>query len=399
MREGRWYDIHLDPVKDSDGNVTQIAVHASDITERLEAEKRLHESEERYRSLFENTHTIMLLIDPLSLEIIDANPAAQRFYGYSHEEMTRLKITDININPQSKTAVDAKRAADGKMNHFIFPHRLKSGEIREVEVFSNPVMIGEKAVLFLVIHDITEKKILEQQISDALELNSKIIDESLIGIAAYRETGECVMINEAGAKIVGISKDALLKDNFRKINYWKKSGLTKYAEQALSSDKPVSCLVQSVTTSRKDLVIECKLSSFYIKGEKLLLVLFEDKTESRKAMEELMMSEGRFRKFMDSANAMIWLSSADGSEMLYVNPAFETIYGRPVEDHIKNPDIWLDVVHPADAGITEAGILELLEKGYSKSEYRIIRPDGNIVWLQDIKFKILDLNGVAVQVG
>jgi PAS domain-containing protein len=67
-----------------------------DVTKRKRAEEALRESEERYRSLFTNNHTVMLLIDPKTADIVDANPAACSFYGWGHEELTSKKITDIN---------------------------------------------------------------------------------------------------------------------------------------------------------------------------------------------------------------------------------------------------------------------------------------------------------------
>ena len=67
-----------------------------DITDRKKAETALRESEERYRSLFKNNHSVMLLIDPGSADIVDANPAAVSFYGWSIEALTGKKITDIN---------------------------------------------------------------------------------------------------------------------------------------------------------------------------------------------------------------------------------------------------------------------------------------------------------------
>lgn len=69
----------------------------SEIAERKQVEKELRESEQRYSSLFKNNHSVMLLIDPESADIVEANPAACSFYGWSQEELTSMKITDINM--------------------------------------------------------------------------------------------------------------------------------------------------------------------------------------------------------------------------------------------------------------------------------------------------------------
>ncbi|HEY9162111.1 MAG TPA: PAS domain S-box protein [Desulfomonilia bacterium] len=162
--EGRWYDIHVDPILDVSGSLAQISVIAADITDKITVMEKFVQSEERYRSLFDNSHTVMLLIDPLTMNIVDANRAAVKFYGYSHEEITSLKITDINQTSPEIFAVNAINSVNGKTNTIIVPHRLADGEVRKVEVFTNPVMIGHKSFLFSVVHDITEKKFFEQQI-------------------------------------------------------------------------------------------------------------------------------------------------------------------------------------------------------------------------------------------
>jgi len=341
----------------------------------------------------------MLLIDPVTLNIVDANRAAVKYYGYSHEEITSLKITDINQTPPEITAVNAKNATNGKVNRFMFPHRLANGEVREVEVFTNPVMIGQNALLFSVIHDVTEKKMLEQQIHDALEMNSRIIDESPVGIVVYKLTGECLMANETAARITGGPLEKILKTNFRKLVSWQKSGMLDAADEAIRTNRIVSRLINLTSIFGKEINVDCKFGSLEIKGERHHLLMFEDVTSRIKAEDLLRISEGRFRKFMDTLNEMIWLGSVDGKESIYVNPAFEKIYGRNIEEYRSNPDLWLEAVHPADKEIAVASAIELAERGFSKSEYRIIKPKGEIVWLKDVKFKVLDAKGKPVQTG
>jgi len=132
-----------------------------DITRRKKAEKALRESEERYRSLFKNNHSVMLIIDPVSADIVDANPAAVSFYGWSFETLAGKKITDINTLSNEHVFQEMGKAKTEQRRVFYFRHRLANGEIRDVEVFSGPIKVHGRELLYSIIHDITERKQVE----------------------------------------------------------------------------------------------------------------------------------------------------------------------------------------------------------------------------------------------
>ena len=81
----------MDPFK-------EFRIALTDITELKNTEKALKYSEERYRDIFISNPAVMILVDISNGNIIDANPAAIKFYGYSLEEMLRMKIGDINVS-------------------------------------------------------------------------------------------------------------------------------------------------------------------------------------------------------------------------------------------------------------------------------------------------------------
>ena len=136
-----------------------------EITESYEMEKKLAQSEEKFRSAFMNHNSPMLIINPDNMKIVEANQAALEFYGYSYDEITSLKINDINIFKDDKVKSEVENARSKKSNKFNFKHRLKSGEIRDVEVHSGPVRIDGQEYLFSIIHDITERKKVEEKIN------------------------------------------------------------------------------------------------------------------------------------------------------------------------------------------------------------------------------------------
>lgn len=119
--------------------------------------------EEQRQDIFNNIHAVMLLIDPDTADIIDANPAALDFYGYSLETITGMKISDINTLSKEQIFDEMQMAKTEQRTYFIFRHRLADGEIRDVEVYSGPIFMNGRKVLFSIIHDITERKKAEEE--------------------------------------------------------------------------------------------------------------------------------------------------------------------------------------------------------------------------------------------
>ncbi|WP_407283335.1 PAS domain-containing sensor histidine kinase [Methanolobus sp. WCC1] len=118
-----------------------------------------------YRSLFKYNKAITLLINPENFETIDANNAACDYYGWSLEVITCMKIQDINLLPPDKILEEMQNAVAEKRNYFLFKHKLADGQIRDVEVYSSPVIVNSKKLLYSIIHDITERKKAEAELN------------------------------------------------------------------------------------------------------------------------------------------------------------------------------------------------------------------------------------------
>ncbi|MCX7169580.1 MAG: ATP-binding protein, partial [Proteobacteria bacterium] len=118
----------------------------------------LRESETRFREMFEHNVAVMLLVDPDTGALIDANAAAALFYGYPVERLRTMRIDQINTLTPAEIAEKRLQACHHERNVFIFPHRLASGEVRTVEVRTSPVEVGARSLLFSIVQDITERE-------------------------------------------------------------------------------------------------------------------------------------------------------------------------------------------------------------------------------------------------
>ena len=121
----------------------------------------LADSEARYGALFESAKAAMLILDPESGAILDANPAALAFYGYDLQQMRAMRIFDINTLSPDEIRERMCGASDGSETAFIFSHRRSNGDVRLVEVHSGPFRYEGRQALYSIIHDVTERQRIE----------------------------------------------------------------------------------------------------------------------------------------------------------------------------------------------------------------------------------------------
>ena len=139
----------------------------SEIAARKKTETALQESQKLYRDIFEKNNAMKWLADPSSGKIIDANPAACEFYQYSYEEITNLRLWDINVKSESEIKKVLTSANSGEKTEFTFKHRLASGEIRDVLVYTGALESGGKKLLHSIIIDITDRIRAEESLKHA----------------------------------------------------------------------------------------------------------------------------------------------------------------------------------------------------------------------------------------
>ncbi len=130
-------------------------------SERLAAEA-LRQSEEQFRSLFEDHSAVMMVLDPVTGAIIDANQAAADFYGWPVDQLCRMHIQEINTLPPEMVVAEMEKSRSLKQTEFQFRHRRADGSLRDVAVFSNSIKVAARELIYSIIHDVTDRKRYEQ---------------------------------------------------------------------------------------------------------------------------------------------------------------------------------------------------------------------------------------------
>lgn len=196
-------------IKDENGNTVAITGASKDVTKEVIANKNLRENEEKFRSLFEDHSAVELLINPQNGEIVDANKAASEYYGYSIDTLKGMSVSMINVLSREEIAEKMNAVQKEGRGNFIFKHRMANGEIRDVENYSSKIVIGGREFLHSIIHDITDKKKIEYELSKYQEHLEILVEE---------RTQEIETINEQLIKEMELKMEAekLLQDSLSK---------------------------------------------------------------------------------------------------------------------------------------------------------------------------------------
>ena len=197
----RWFSIQASSPKP--GHVVSVF---NAVSERRSAEAALRQSEQRFRALIAANNAIILQMDPESGRILDANAAASKFYGWSHEELCAKSIQEINQLDQDQVAAERRAAEREQRNHFTFPHRLASGEIRTVEVYSTSVNLGTKSILVSIIHDVTERVSNAVQIERLTLEQEAILDSEIVGLVKLKNS-KVIWANACFANMFGYTQE------------------------------------------------------------------------------------------------------------------------------------------------------------------------------------------------
>ncbi|WP_281557093.1 EAL domain-containing protein [Thalassomonas sp. RHCl1] len=165
--------------------------------DRLTVPLSLSKHEQLYRQMFEKNQAIKLIIDPAQGRILEANEAALRFYGYDKETFIGMLITDLNTLTEEEVKQEMLLAKKEARVFHNFRHRLASGDIRDVEVYSGPITVEDKTFLYSIILDVTRRKKAEQALLETEQRQRDLLNNTSSVIYTKDLSGHYLSINRA----------------------------------------------------------------------------------------------------------------------------------------------------------------------------------------------------------
>lgn len=185
-----------------------ILLAIEDITERKRLQTELKESEERYHRAFETSRDGLLLVHKTEGDILNSNEAAQELLGYSHEEFLSKKLWEIGVTKDLKDFQEtlSRLERDGVVNYDNASVKTRSGLTINSEVF----LVNRAKVAQCNIRNITERKRLEHELTQAKEVQFRTLIENLPGKIFLKDRSSVyISCNESYAKDLRVKPDEI----------------------------------------------------------------------------------------------------------------------------------------------------------------------------------------------
>ncbi len=337
-----------------------------------------------YKQMFENNRAVKLVMRQDNGQIIDANPAACQFYGYTYQQITALHITDINILPHAAIKALMNRTVAEKGIIFQTQHRLASGDIRDVEVFSGLIEVDQVAYLYSIIQDITERKHAEKALRES---------EALYRLFAQNMPDSSVVMFDTDMRHT-LAEGPFLK-TFGSIY---QSAIGKTPQESLPKALADNLIpVYQRALQGESFTDECLTKNFAyesfitpVRGEKGTIIggmiLSHDISKRHSAATALKETETRYQSVINTLSEGIVLQTADGS-IQACNTAAEAILGLTADQMMGRTSIdprWRAIhedgspfpgeTHPAMVTLQTGRPLTNIIMGVHK-------PDGTLAWI------------------
>jgi PAS domain S-box-containing protein len=353
--------------------------------ERLtESEREIERSEEKFRQMFFQHHAVMLLIDPLSGCIVDANYSAELFYGYDLDKLRRMKIHDINILSPEEIAAEMQHAKENQRTHFIFPHRLANSEIRTVEVYSSPVTINENKLLFSIIHDITERDEMERKLRESIEQFRSLAESSTDYIMVYDKEKRHIYANDATLKVSNTTWDEYVGKTHREMGYDPaQCELWEEKIQKVFDTGESQMEIFEWEGAEGKVSLDWRVTPVFGKNGEVdkVLGVSRDISEIKCAEEKFRISEERYAAALKAVDDGIWEWNVINGEA-YFNPQYYNLLGYMDNEFPANYNSWRVLIHPEDMDRVETDLKLSIGTGIKYSiDLRMKMKSGEWLWV------------------
>ena len=300
-----------------------------------------------YQDMFDKSLAIMILIEGASGKIIHANNAACEFYGYAIEQLKTMNICEINSLAQSEIVQRMALTKIQECSYFEFQHRLASGEFRNVEVFSSPLRINNRLHLYSIIHDVTQRKVLEETIKQAHENFKKFFNSIDDLLFVVDKQGSIKHVNSTVCDRLGYSEDELIGRSVLLVHPEnRREEVERIVNDLLSGNLDYSP-IPAITKYGQEIPMETRITAGEWNGEPVTFGVMKD-------ISAITRSEEKFSKAFNSVSVLMAIETLEDGCYLDVNDTFLETLGFYREEVIGKKSSDINIYFERERGAIDA---------------------------------------------
>ena len=238
-----------------------------------------------------------------------------------------------------------------------------------------------------------------QKLYESEQYNRTLFESSSIGLALCRMDGTLIDINQSYADIIGRTIEET-----KQLSYWQITP-EDYAKQEQHQLEKLKTNQHYGPYEKEYLHMDghrvpVRLSGSLIErnAEMFIWSSVENISDEVAADRARYESEQHFRQLAEHIREVFWLTDVDKKTMIYISPAYQTIWGRSCESLYANPLSFTAAIHDDDRERVKQSMTRQADAPYSE-EYRVIQPDGSVHWIKDQSYPIQDQNGVTYRIA
>lgn len=356
-------------------------------------EASLRRSERRYRHLFEN-NVAGVFRAAEDGRMLECNPAFARTFRYdAPSDLEGTDVRKLYARGEGRGRYLRRLREEGRLVNEEF--RLERQDGSPVWVLENSILTDDpgtgRRIVEGTLIDITDRKEAERE----RQLLSTAVETMRTGVLItgpeLEPPGPRIQyVNEAMTEITGYSEAELLGATPRLLQGPETDpAVLERLKARLRAGEPFEGQTVNYREDGTPYHLRWQVTPLRDEGGEVehFVSVQEDVTAQVRAERRLAEREERFRQMAESIEDVFWLRDPEMNEILYVSPAYEEIWGRPKEELAERPGSWLESVHPEDRERVERTVFGETPLVF-EAEYRIVRPDGEVRWIQDKGFPV-----------
>jgi len=266
---------------------------------------------EMFDQFFNNSSAIKLLINHETGAILKASPAAAGLYGYPLDKLLKMNIGEFDMLSKEELKQEMQNAVSMKQNYFLLKNRMANGQIKDIEVYSSPVVINNRCYLYCIVNDVTERLKNEKAFIALRNDFIEALNSLSSPIALIDEIGNIIFLNNCWSAATGKTAPFLCAELKAGDNYFD-SLYAKSMTGIRAAELIISEIFNFIATLRDEYIREyeydgnyflLKVSCFKSSGNKFMIIN-ENITMQKKIELEQKNNEARLEA-LNQINSMI----------------------------------------------------------------------------------------------